>query len=263
MAVVAIIPARFGSTRLPGKVLLAETGRPLIQHVYESVRSSRRIDRLAVATDSPQVAQAVRAFGGEVVLTGSACRTGTDRLAEAAEKMRLPDGDIVVNVQGDEPDMPGQCVDKVVQMLENSDAQIATLATPITPQEADRLSLTKVVIGRDGRALYFSRARIPHDRDGEGRCTYYLHHGIYAYRASFLKVYAALPSTPAEQAEKLEQLRALEHGYRIIVGVVGYRGARIDTPEEYAAFVTRMKAGGGTGQSPAPAGNPPGERNVR
>ena len=123
--------------------------------------------------------------------------------------------------------------------MQDSGAEIATLATPITPEEAEKLSFTKVVLAGDGTALYFSRAKIPHDRDAAGGVPYYLHHGIYAYRAGFLRTYAGLPSTPAEQAEKLEQLRALEHGYKIVVAVVDYRGARIDTPEEYAAFVKR------------------------
>lgn len=239
MSTIAIIPARYASTRLPGKMVLAETGKPLIQHTVESIRSAESVERAIVATDHERIADAVRSFGGEVVMTGEGCRSGSDRLADAAAALGLADTDVVVNVQGDEPEMPGACVDRVVALLGESEADIATLATPITPAEADILSFTKVVFTKDGTALYFSRARIPHDRDGEGGVPYYLHHGIYAYRVGFLKVYASLPSTPAERAEKLEQLRALEHGYRIVVGVVDYRGARIDTPEEYAQFVKR------------------------
>jgi len=194
-----------------------------------------------VATDDERIAEAVRAFGGEAVMTSERCRTGSDRLAEAAEILGLPDDRIVVNVQGDEPEMSGRCVDKLVRLLEESEAEIATLATPITPQEAERVNMTKVVCDKRGMAMYFSRAKIPHDRDGDAEVRYLLHHGIYAYRAGFLKRYAALPSTPAEQAEKLEQLRALEHGFRIAVGVVDYRGARIDTPQEYAEFAERIR----------------------
>jgi 3-deoxy-manno-octulosonate cytidylyltransferase (CMP-KDO synthetase) len=241
MAALAIIPARYGSTRLPGKALLNQTGKPLIRHVVESVSSSRQIDRVVVATDDRRIVSAVEAFGGQAVLTGEDCRTGTDRIAQAADLLKLADDDIVVNVQGDEPEMPGWCVDRAIELLKSSGADIATLATPISASEAMLANLTKVVFGAGGRALYFSRARVPFDRDAAGGVTYYLHHGLYAYRAGFVRAYAKLPSTPAEEAEKLEQLRALEHGRSIAVGVVEYRGARIDTPDEYAAFVHRWQ----------------------
>jgi len=236
-----IIPARFGSTRLPGKPLLAETGKPLILHVIDSVATAWTIDRIVVATDDERIAQVVRDYGDEAILTSADCRTGTDRLAETAEMIGLTDDEIIINVQGDEPQMPGWCVDRVADLLEHSQAHIATLATEITPEQAEDPRWTKVVFAKDGSALYFSRARIPHDRDNEGRAPYYLHHGIYAYRVGFLKTFSELPSTPAEQAEKLEQLRALEYGYRIIVDAVEYRGARIDTPQEYQQFVQHMK----------------------
>ena len=244
MKAIVIIPARYASSRLPGKALLAETGKPLIRHVAESVSSARLVERVVVATDDARIADAVTAFGGEAVMTSDRCRTGSDRLAEAAEALGLPDEAVVVNVQGDEPEMPGECVDTLVTLLGETDAEIATLATPITPDEARQVSLTKVVCDAAGMAMYFSRAKIPHDRDGDAGADvrYLLHHGIYAYRVGFLKAYAKLPATPAEQAEKLEQLRALEHGFRIAVGVVDYRGARIDTPEEYAEFVRRVTA---------------------
>ena len=241
MGITVIIPARYASTRLPGKPLLAETGKPLIRHVVESVSRSNRAERIVVATDDERILEAVRAFRGEAVMTGQACRTGTDRLADAATQLALADSDIVINVQGDEPDMPGWCADKVVELLEDSNAEIATLATPISAAEAELPSMTKVVLAKNGRALYFSRAKVPQDRDVTGDVAYYLHHGIYAYRVWFLKVFAALPSTPAEQAEQLEQLRALEHGHEIAVAVVEYRGSRIDTQDQYAAFVARTK----------------------
>ncbi len=240
MKAIAIVPARYGSKRLPGKAMLAATGKPLIQHVVESISTAKLIDRVVVATDDERIIAAVRAFGGQAVLTGENCRTGTDRIAEAAAALKLAKDDIIVNVQGDEPEMPGHCVDKVVQLLQEGDAQIATLATPITPQEAALPNMTKVVFGLGGQAMYFSRAMIPFDRDGTGIARHHLHHGIYAYRSAFVTLYARLPSTMAEEAEKLEQLRALEHGYKIVVGVVDYRGARIDTPEEYAAFAARV-----------------------
>ena len=241
MNAIAVIPARYASTRLPGKVLLAETGKPLIQHVVESIVPARRIDRVIVATDDERIADAVSAFGGEAMMTGASCRSGTDRAAEVAERLGLDDDAMVVNVQGDEPEMPAACVDRLVEILEAADAPMATLATPIDPAEAEQLNFTKVVCDRHGMAMYFSRVKIPHDRDGEGGVLYLLHHGIYAYRAGFLGTFATLETTPGEQAEKLEQLRALEHGYKIAVGVVDYRGARIDTPEEYARFVARVR----------------------
>jgi 3-deoxy-manno-octulosonate cytidylyltransferase (CMP-KDO synthetase) len=241
MKATVIIPARYASTRLPGKALLAETGKPLIQHVVESVGSARTARRVVVAADDERIVKAVEAFGGKAVLTSEQCRTGTDRIAEAAGKLKLADDEIIVNVQGDEPEMPGSCVDRAVALLYGSDAEISTLATPISAAEAAKPNLTKVVFGAGGRALYFSRVAIPHDRDCTGKVQYYLHHGIYAYRAGFVRQYATLATTPAEEAEKLEQLRALEHGYKIVVGVVEFRGARIDTPEEYAEFAARRK----------------------
>lgn len=254
MSAVVIIPARYASTRLPGKPLLAETGKPLIQHVVESIRPSRRVQRIVVATDDSRIADAVAAFGGQAVMTREDHPCGTDRIHEAAVKLHLADDDIVVNVQGDEPDMPADCVDKLIELLEGSeptppkqprlrrpDAPMATLATPLPAEQADDPNKVKVVLDGRGRALYFSRSRIPLDRDQSGQVRYLLHLGIYAYRAGFLKVFAALPPAPAEQAEKLEQLRALEHGYAIAVGVVGYSGVSIDTPADYAAFVARVR----------------------
>ncbi len=240
MNAIVMIPARYASSRLPGKPLLAETGKPLIQHTVESVSAAERVDRVVVATDDQRIVDAVTGFGGDAVMTSERCRTGSDRLAEAAETLGLSDDQIVVNVQGDEPEMTADCVDVLVGLLSDTDAEIATLATPITPQEAEQVNMTKVVCDSRGMAMYFSRAKIPHDRDGDTEVQYLLHHGIYAYRVGFLKQFTKLPSTPAEQAEKLEQLRALEHGFRVAVGVVDYRGARIDTPEEYAEFVERI-----------------------
>ncbi len=243
MKAIAIIPARYASTRLPGKPLLARTGKPLIQHTVESISSATLIARAVVATDDKRIAEAVAGFGGQYVLTGPA-GNGTERLAEAAEKLDLPDDAIVVNVQGDEPEMPPECVDKVVQLLQDSGADIATAATAMAEDEAELPNMTKVVLAVNGEAMYFSRAKIPCDRDSEGGVQYYLHHGIYAYRVSFLKLYKTLAPTPAETAEKLEQLRALEHGRRIAFTLVDYRPSRIDTPEEYEQFVAKIAAAG-------------------
>ena len=240
MSVTIIIPARYASTRLPGKPLLDQTGKPLIQHVVEAVRPAARADDIIVATDDDRIMQAVTAFGGKAVLTSRSCRTGTDRLAEAADTLGLHDDDIVVNVQGDEPDIPPACIDTLVDLLESSGAPMATLAAPLGADLAGDPGKVKVVLGVDGTAMYFSRAQIPFDRDGEGLVRHLLHVGIYAYRVAFLKLFAAMPPTPAEQTEKLEQLRALENGHRIVAAVVDYDGLGIDTPEDYADFVARM-----------------------
>lgn len=241
MTAIALIPARYASTRLPGKPLLSETGKPLIQHVVESVRRAASIQRIVVATDDDRIAQAVAAFGGEAVLTRADHPSGTDRLAEAAEKLALGDDEIVVNVQGDEPDIPPECVDRLVDLIDRSDMPMATLATPLSADRADDPNRVKVVFDRSGRAMYFSRAKIPLDREKTRRVRYFLHLGIYAYRVGFLKRFASLPPTPAETAEKLEQLRALEHGYGIAVAEVEYDGVGIDTPADYAEFVARIR----------------------
>jgi len=237
----AIIPARYASTRLPGKPLLAETGKPLIQHVVESLRGARRIERAVVATDDERIAAAVRGFGGQAVLTRADHRCGTDRIAEAAEALGLADEAIVVNVQGDEPEIPPACVDELVALIAGCDAPMATLLTALPPGRAADPNRVKCVADRTGRALYFSRSPIPHDRDAAGGVAYKLHLGIYAYRTAFLKRFTQLPQTPAETAEKLEQLRALEHGYAIATAEIDYHGAGIDTPEDYAAFVARCR----------------------
>jgi 3-deoxy-manno-octulosonate cytidylyltransferase (CMP-KDO synthetase) len=233
---VAVIPARFASTRLPGKPLLAQTGKPLIQHVCEQVRRCARLDRILVATDDERIAQAVRAFGGEAVMTSLHHPTGTDRIAEA---VRDVDCARVINVQGDEPEVEPELLDMLLDLLE-SGAEMATLATPFDdPQDAMLSSRVKVVIDRHHNALYFSRSRIPHANGIAPPAL--LHLGLYGYTKNFLLRYVALDRTPLEQAERLEQLRALEHGYKIKVGVVRMRSkGGIDTPEDYAAFVKRF-----------------------
>jgi 3-deoxy-manno-octulosonate cytidylyltransferase (CMP-KDO synthetase) len=260
MQATIIIPARYASTRLPGKPLLAETGKPLIQHVVEAVREAPSAGRVVVATDDERIARAVAAFGGQFVMTRTDHRSGSDRLAEAAGALGLGDDQIVVNVQGDEPEIPPHCVDRLVELLENGDrhrtgeqdagsepvpifqqAPMATLLTALPAEAAGDRNRVKCVTDSAGRALYFSRAPIPFDRDGTGGVSYKLHLGIYAYRAGFLRRFTQLAPTPAEKAEKLEQLRALEHGYSIMTAEVQYDGAGIDTPEDYAAFVRRVR----------------------
>jgi 3-deoxy-manno-octulosonate cytidylyltransferase (CMP-KDO synthetase) len=249
MEIVAIVPARFASTRLPGKPLLAETGRPLIQHVVEAARQAKRVHRVIVATDDPRIADAVTGFGGEVAMTRADHATGTDRVAEVAA--RLPEARIIVNLQGDEPEISPAALDLVVTLLEKDrDAPMATLATPIHSAAIYRdPSCVKVVASpQSGRALYFSRSPIPCYRDGDapadGSSTpiALLHLGLYAYRHDFLLSLTALPPSLLEKAEKLEQLRVLEAGYPIALAIIDEPSIGIDTPEDYSRFVARWRS---------------------
>jgi 3-deoxy-manno-octulosonate cytidylyltransferase (CMP-KDO synthetase) len=248
MEIVGVIPARFASTRLPGKPLLSETGRPLIQHVVEAARRAKSLERIIVATDHPAIALAVTAFGGEFMMTRADHATGTDRVAEVAA--RLERARVIVNLQGDEPEISGAAVDDVVSLLaSNADAPMATLATPIRDQAIYRdPACVKVVCSRRERALYFSRSPIPHHRDALpdlGKSpdpVAFLHLGIYAYRREFLLELASLPFGRLEAVEKLEQLRVLEAGYPIAVGIVEEASVGIDTPEDYERFVARWRA---------------------
>jgi 3-deoxy-manno-octulosonate cytidylyltransferase (CMP-KDO synthetase) len=245
MEIVAVIPARFGSTRLPGKPLLADTGMPLIQHVVEAARHARSLSRVIVATDDPRIVDAVRAFGGEVVMTRDDHPSGTDRVAEVAAG--VPDADIIVNLQGDEPEISGASLDLVASLLEHDPTvPMATLATPIHDESVYRdPACVKVVCSRAGRALYFSRSPLPFHRDGLPTASPLglLHLGLYAYRRDFLLTLGTLPPSPLEQAEKLEQLRVLELGHSIAVGIIDEPGVGIDTPEDYRRFVERWKMG--------------------
>jgi 3-deoxy-manno-octulosonate cytidylyltransferase (CMP-KDO synthetase) len=247
MEIVGVIPARFASTRLPGKPLLSDTGRPLIQHVVEAARRARKLERIIVATDDARIAEVVTAFGGEVMMTRADHPTGTDRVAEVAA--RLETARIIVNLQGDEPEITGQALDQVVALLEDdADAVMATLATPIRDPSVYRdPACVKAVFNRHGRALYFSRSPIPHHRDGLPDPTMgahplgYLHLGLYAYRREFLLQIGSLPPSSLEVAEKLEQLRVLQAGYPIAIGIVDEPSIGIDTPEDYRRFVERWR----------------------
>lgn len=246
MRAVAIIPARFAATRLPGKLLAADTGKPLIQHVYERARDAKRIERVLVATDDERIVDAVRAFGGEALMTRADHLSGTDRIAEVAGEL---EADIVVNVQGDEPEIDPQHLDRLVELLDEDDsADIATLACPFAVLDAGDPTnphAVKVVLDLNSQALYFSRAAIPYPRIHETTgaahqpAPYLLHLGVYAYRRAVLLRLAALAPTPLERTEKLEQLRWLEHGLSIAVAIVDHAAVGVDTPEDYAAFVRR------------------------
>ncbi len=247
MEIIAVIPARFASTRLPGKPLLSETGRPLIQHVVEAARQAQSLHRIIVATDDPRIADVVAGFGGEAMLTRADHATGTDRVAEVAA--RIEQAGIIVNVQGDEPEIAGGTIDRLVSLLlSDRDAPMATLATPIRDPAVYRdPSCVKVVCSCRDRALYFSRSPIPFHRDGlpdpaaASTPVAYLHLGLYAYRREFLLSISSLPRSPLEAAEKLEQLRVLEAGHPIAIGIVDEPSIGIDTPEDYRWFVERFR----------------------
>jgi len=235
--VVAIIPARYGSTRFPGKPLARLRGKPMIQHVYERTALVRGLAQVLVATDDERIAQTVRGFGGNVVMTRADHPTGTDRLAEVAQGL---DAEIIVNVQGDLPFFPPAMVEDTVTALTRSPtAALSTVKTPIHElAEWHNPNVVKVVTDRDGYALYFSRSPIPFYRDqgpgveGQGKVFGYRHIGLYVYRRDFLLAFTRLPATPLETAEKLEQLRALEWGYKITVSETDRPTVEVDTPDD-------------------------------
>lgn len=288
MKVLAVIPARYSSTRFAGKVLAKDTGKFLIQHTYERACLARLPEKVLIAADDEKVVAAAKTFGAECLLTSAEHQSGTDRIAEAvatiadsgqriadrnnkekrnATRYTLHANDIVVNLQGDEPEIDPNNIDYLAKLLiENPDYPMATLAAEFqTAEQVADPNIVKVIVawsvqrGADrkqlnairyplnadcGRAIYFSRSPIPYDREksGVGDVQQYLRHiGIYAYRKSFLLEITALPQTPLEKIEKLEQLRAIENGYGILVGKVEHTCDGIDTPEQYAEFVRRCK----------------------
>ena len=244
-----VIPARLASMRLPRKLLLRETGKPLIQHTYEAARRATKPLGICVAADSAEIFDEVRAFGGQVEMTDPDAPSGTDRVAEIARGM--PEADIIVNVQGDEPEIAGSSIDLAIELLESDPAAVmSTLATPIrNRRQLQDPACVKVVFDHRGRALYFSRSVIPCPRQWDDGLlasdppTFYQHVGLYAYRRDFLLQLAAMPPSKLEQVEKLEQLRVLEAGHQIVVGVVDEQTFGIDTPEDYRAFVQRQTVG--------------------
>jgi 3-deoxy-manno-octulosonate cytidylyltransferase (CMP-KDO synthetase) len=242
MKVICVIPARYGSKRFPGKPLASETGKPLIQHVYEAAAGARRAGAVLVATDDDRIRRAVEGFGGRAVMTQPDHPCGTNRVAEAARA--FPGAEIVINLQGDEPELDASLLDGLVaEMDRDASVEAATLAGPLAPDEAADPNSVKVVLASGGDALYFSRAPIPWARDGEAdRCSPMLKHfGIYAYRAAALQDFARMPQTPLELTERLEQLRWLENGRRMRVLVTKQRPCGVDTPESYAEFVARYR----------------------
>ena len=245
----AVIPARLQSTRLPRKLLLAETGKPLLQYAWETACQARSLSGVCIAADAEEIAAVVRDFGGKCHLTGDH-PSGTDRIAEVVGR-ELADAEIVVNIQGDEPELDPQVIDRLVEeLVKTPEAQMATLATPIRNLSTlQSPSCVKVVCAADGRALYFSRATIPFTRDVDpaqlvttSESPWLLHVGVYAYRRDFLLELTKRPVSCLEGWEKLEQLRALEAGARIQVAIVEHHTVGIDTPEDYARFVARCSS---------------------
>ncbi|OYW21159.1 MAG: 3-deoxy-D-manno-octulosonate cytidylyltransferase [Planctomycetales bacterium 12-60-4] len=248
MSVYAIIPARLRSTRLPRKLLLAETGRPLLQYTWETANRASSLQGVRIAADDAEIVTAVRGFGGVCDLTGEH-PSGTDRVAEVVRR-ELPEAEIIVNLQGDEPELDPASIDRLVAEMQNHPtAEMGTLATPIRSLETlQSPSCVKVVCAADGRALYFSRLPIPYVRDeapqsllAGSSSPWLLHVGIYAYRREFLLSLTEKPVSRLESLEKLEQLRALEAGARIQVAVVEHHSVGIDTPDDYARFVERQR----------------------
>lgn len=247
MRVSGIIPARLKSTRLPRKLLLAETGWPLIQYTWDAVRRAKSLSEVIIAADDDEIVHTVKRFGGRCEMTGEH-PSGTDRIAEVVRRC-CSESDVIVNIQGDEPEIDPTHIDLLVKLMaSNPNASMATLCTPITLREQlDDPSCVKVVCGSAGQALYFSRCPIPfcRDRDPEellaSDSPWRLHLGIYAYRRDFLLRLTTLPPSPLEKWEKLEQLRVLEAGETILVGEVAHRSVGIDTPEDYARFVVRQR----------------------
>jgi 3-deoxy-manno-octulosonate cytidylyltransferase (CMP-KDO synthetase) len=246
-AIVAIIPARYHSNRFEGKPLALIAGRPMIEHVVERARQAALLSRVVVATDDERIARAVEAFGGEYVMTGRAHQTGTDRLAEAAQLLGIADGDVIVNIQGDQPLFPPAIVEQVARpLLDEPDLPMSTLIYKIVrTEEITDPNHVKTVFDHRGNALYFSRAPIPFQRDPGGgeQPTYYKHLGFYAYRKRFLVDFVGLPEGQWERFEKLEQLRALEFGYAIRVVLTGYDSVEVDTPGDLIRVEQLLAAG--------------------
>jgi 3-deoxy-manno-octulosonate cytidylyltransferase (CMP-KDO synthetase) len=257
--IIACIPAHYSSTRFPGKVLAKDTGKFLIQHVYEQASRAKLLDKVIIAADDQRVVDAAKSFGAECVLTSVRHKSGTDRIAEAISNV---DADIVINLQADEPEIDPANIDYLARLLlENQKSKIknqnygmATLAAPFdNAEQVANPNIVKVVVTSiehrassidAPKAIYFSRSPIPYDREktGIGDLKQYLRHiGIYAYRKEFLLKITKLPQTPLEKIEKLEQLRAIENGFVILVGKVKHTCDGIDTPEQYAEFVKRYK----------------------
>lgn len=239
--IVVVIPARYQSSRFPGKPLAMINGKPMIQWVYEGVSRVRSISEVYVATDDERIAECVREFHGKAIMTSSAHTSGSDRLAEAAVLLQLQDDDIILNIQGDEPLIQEEMIYDLISTITDKDTHMGTLKERIR-EEADiqNPNIVKVITDIYDHALYFSRFPIPYNRSGEQYLTYYRHVGVYAYRVHFLKKYTRLPKSYLEAAESLEQLRVLENGYKICVKETKCSSIGVDTMEQLKAVENLM-----------------------
>lgn len=245
MKVFAFIPARYGSTRFPGKPLALICGKPMIQHVYERALSCSDLSAVYVATDDERISTCVGAFGGKSVMTGEGHRSGTDRICEAAVKAGVEEADVVVNIQGDQPLFHPSIVRQLTAPFRRDDSlAMTTLKRRLNDEgEVNDPNHVKVVVDREGFALYFSRSPIPCFRDGGSSSAHYKHLGFYAYRMSFLKQFTRLPEGELERAEKLEQLRALEHGFKIKVLETSYGSVDVDVPSDISKVEDALQTG--------------------
>ncbi len=243
MTAVGVIPARYAASRFPGKPLALIAGLPMVQRVWEGASAAKSLRSVIVATDDERIADVCRGFGAPVTMTSPDHPTGTDRLAEVALGL---DDELVVNIQGDEPLIQGFVIDAAVEALrEDSDAPMSTVIHAADPKGLDDPNRVKVAIDRRGNALYFSRCRIPAQRSETYEPDYWQHVGIYAYRRPFLLEFIGLEPTPLERSEQLEQLRALEHGYRIrCATVTGWSSISVDVPDDVALVEARLRESG-------------------
>ncbi|MBV7317030.1 3-deoxy-manno-octulosonate cytidylyltransferase [Shewanella sp. NIFS-20-20] len=234
MTVTLLIPARYGSSRFPGKPLAPIGGKPMIQHVYERASLAKGLDNIYVATDDDRIREAVESFGGNVVMTSSDAASGTDRLEQAAQLLGLADDELIINLQGDQPLIDPICIEQLIQlfMAHPGEFEMATLGVELHREdERDDPMHVKMVFDNQHHAIYFSRARIPHGRDTNDYPVY-KHLGIYAYTRRFLQTFAALPVGRLEELEKLEQLRALENGHKIKIAIGAFDSPEVDTPAD-------------------------------
>lgn len=244
MKIAAIIPCRYGSKRFEGKPLSLILGKPMIWWVYSRARKADILTDVLVATDDERIYQCVNDFGGHVVMTAPVHRSGTDRVTEAARKIGLEDRDIVINIQGDQPIFDPLCLPKLIDPLLKDEAlDMSTLMCKITdPSGVTNPNHVKVTCDRNGYALYFSRSPIPFNRNPALKCDYFKHLGIYGYRKRFLERFVDLPEGRLEQIEKLEQLRALENGYRIKIVETVHNSMEVDTPDDIATVENALQS---------------------
>lgn len=239
--IIALIPSRYGSSRFPGKPLMLIKGKPMIQHVYEHVRCVEEISDVYVATDDNRIFDAVESFGGKALMTAQTHTCGTDRLAECAHILNLNKDDLILNIQGDEPTIRATMIRDLISCFESKDVYMGTLKKEILiKEELSNPNVVKVITDNSDNAIYFSRYCLPYERDNK-TVKHFKHIGVYGYRKWFLLQYSSMKKTSLEIAESLEQLRAIENGYKIRVKETQYQTVGVDTPEQVAQVEALMK----------------------